>query len=247
MDRKYWETAAAKPYGELIFDVLGNNSNKNIVNAITELAAPNKSVADIGCAAGRWLPLLATGFKKVYAVDIAEKYLQTAKEKNKQFKNIQYIRADFSKTKKGVPACHVVISINAILTPDAKSRHACFKNIAATVKKGGHLVFVCPALESAVFSQFIFNHWNSTTGKFEPARTENTANSKNVFDGLIKLDGTYTKHYLEEELKFILTTYGFQVLKAEKVEYNWNTEFTEPPAWLKEPRPWDWLVVAKRE
>ncbi len=247
MDRKYWEQAAAKQYGQLIFDVLGNDSNSGIVNAIRQLAAPGKTVVDVGCAVGRWLPLLATSFKKVYAVDISSGYLNKAKENHQKFRNIQYIRTDFSKTKKGVPPCHVAISINAILTPDAKARHACFRNIASVVKKGGHLVLVVPALESAVFSQYIFNHWNEATGKFDPARTENNANSKNVFDGLIQLDGTYTKHYLKEELQFLLKAYGFEMLNAEKVEYTWNTEFTSPPAWLKSPRPWDWLVVAQKK
>jgi hypothetical protein len=34
---------------------------------------------------------------------------------------------------------------------------------------------------------------------------------------------------------------GFQ-----KIEYNWDTEFIKPPKWLKEPRPWDWMVVARK-
>lgn len=246
MDRNYWEQAAKKEYGQLIFDVLGNKGSANIITAIQQLAGAKKTVADIGCAVGRWLPLLAPAFNNVYAVDISAKYLQTAQKNNGQYSNIKYVRADFAKSKKNVPACDVVVSINAILMPDAKLRHSYFKNIAAVLKKKGHLLLVCPALESALFSQYIFNHWNSATGKFEPARTENTANSKNVFDGLIQLDGTYTKHYLKEELQFVLNTYGLQMLQVQKVEYQWQTEFTEPPRWLREPLPWDWLVVAQK-
>ena len=247
MDRKYWEKVAGKQYGQLIFDVLGNDSNGEIVKAIQQIASPQKTVVDVGCAVGRWLPLLASSFKKVHAVDISSKYIDTAKENNRQFKNIEYLRADFFKVKKEVPVCDAAICINMILTPNANARHACFTNLSKTVKLNGHLILVVPSLESAVFSQFIFNHWNSKSGKFDPTRKENSATGKNVFDGLIELDGTFTKHYLQTELQFVLKTYGFQMLQATKVEYNWDTEFTEPPNWLTTPRPWDWLVVAKRK
>lgn len=246
MDRNYWEQAAKEQYGQLIFDVLGNPSSASIITAIQQLAGDGKTVADIGCAVGRWLPLLAPAFKSVYAVDISEKYLLTAQKNNSRFTNIKYVRADFAKNQKRVPPCDVVVSINAILMPDASLRHSYFKNIAAVLKRKGHLLLVCPALESALFSQYIFNHWDEATGKFDPARKENTAKSKNVFDGLIQLDGTYTKHFLKEELQFILHTYGLNMLSAQKVEYHWQTEFTEPPAWLHQPLPWDWLVIAQK-
>jgi hypothetical protein len=39
---------------------------------------------------------------------------------------------------------------------------------------------------------------------------------------------------------------GFEVVEAQKVEYTWATEFNNPPKWLTNPCPWDWLVVAKK-
>ena len=31
-----------------------------------------------------------------------------------------------------------------------------------------------------------------------------------------------------------------------KIAYPWTTEFAEPPRWMREPYPWDWLVEAVR-
>ena len=35
---------------------------------------------DIGCAVGKWIPFLATHFKKVIATDISSKNIELAKE-----------------------------------------------------------------------------------------------------------------------------------------------------------------------
>jgi hypothetical protein len=36
------------------------------------------------------------------------------------------------------------------------------------------------------------------------------------------------------------------VASIEKVEYDWSTEFADPPRWMKDPYPWDWLVLSKK-
>jgi hypothetical protein len=43
-----------------------------------------------------------------------------------------------------------------------------------------------------------------------------------------------------------LTRHQFTPVQFKKIEYDWNTEFLRPPRWLDHPRPWDWLVVAKK-
>ncbi|HEU4576430.1 MAG TPA: hypothetical protein VFS36_15615, partial [Chitinophagaceae bacterium] len=70
MDRKYWEEIAGT-YNEEIFDVLRNDKAGVIVQAIEQFASPDKTAMDIGCAVGKWLPLLATNFKFVIAADIS--------------------------------------------------------------------------------------------------------------------------------------------------------------------------------
>jgi hypothetical protein len=69
----------------------------------------------------------------------------------------------------------------------------------------------------------------------------------NIRKGNVDIDDVPHKHYLKEELQLLLSTAGFVAETFQKIEYNWNTEFIKPPKWLKEPRPWDWMVVAKKK
>ncbi|MGZ8559053.1 MAG: class I SAM-dependent methyltransferase, partial [Chitinophagaceae bacterium] len=115
MDRKYWEKIAPD-YDEEIFDVLYNDKKSIIRSAIEKIATPSSTVIDIGCAVGKWLPILSPGFKKVIAVDISEKNLQTAKTTYPHLTNIEYIRTDMSVDNILLPKADVGVCINAILT-----------------------------------------------------------------------------------------------------------------------------------
>ena len=68
MKRTYWEKMAPT-YGDEIFDVLHNDKKALIRSVIKKHASKNKTVIDIGCAIGKWLPVLSPAFKKVIAVD----------------------------------------------------------------------------------------------------------------------------------------------------------------------------------
>src|SRR6187402_2790028 len=113
MDRTYWEKIAPE-YNEEIFDVLKNDSKGIIISAIKKHSSKNKTVIDIGCAIGKWLPVLSPAFKKVIAVDISAKNLEIAAQLYPQYKNVEYLRADMSGKKIKVPQCDFGICINAI-------------------------------------------------------------------------------------------------------------------------------------
>ena len=83
MDRQYWERIAPN-YNEEIFDVLQNDKSGKIVSALEAVASKEKTVSDIGCAIGKWIPLLSTAFKHVTATDISSTNLEIAKEKFRQ-------------------------------------------------------------------------------------------------------------------------------------------------------------------
>ena len=151
MKRSYWEKMAPK-YGDEIFDVLHNDKKALIRTVIRRHASKNKTVIDIGCAIGKWLPVLAPAFKKVVAVDISAKNLEIAAQLYPQYKNVQYLRADMSGKKTKVPKCDFGICINAILTPSAKDRNIFFQSLSACVKKGGRIVITIPSMESWLLS-----------------------------------------------------------------------------------------------
>lgn len=247
MKRSYWEKIAPT-YGEEIFDVLHNDKKALIRTVISKYAGKNKTVIDIGCAIGKWLPVLAPAFKKVVAVDISAKNLKIAERLYPQYKNVQYLRADMSGKKTKVPECDFGICINAILTPSVKDRNLFFASLSSCVKKGGRIVITIPSLESWLLTSLVQQQYKIDRSLFPVTTNSKEALRKwnNIRQGNADIDDVPHKHYLKEELQLLLHDAGFIAEEFQKIEYNWDTEFIKAPEWLKDPKPWDWMVVAKR-
>ncbi|HEY6505936.1 MAG TPA: class I SAM-dependent methyltransferase [Chitinophagaceae bacterium] len=247
MDRNYWEKIAPD-YNEEIFDVLHNDKKAIIRSAIKKVSSPSKTVLDAGCAVGKWLPVLSPAFKKVIAADISEKNLAIAKKTYPGYTNVEYLRADMSGTRTGLPSCDVVICINAILTDSLRKRNAFFHNLSNCLKKKGHLILVVPSLESWLLTRVIQRRWNIDMKLFDVKLPDKVAarRYRYIQEGNAEIDNVPTKHYLREELELLLNKEGFSTEESQKIEYKWDTEFIRPPAWLQKPGPWDWMITAKK-
>ena len=55
-----------------------------------------------------------------------------------------------------------------------------------------------------------------------------------------------TKHFLREELQVLFELKHFAVREESRVEYDWREEYEDPPAWMQQPWPWDWLFVVQK-
>ena len=246
MDRKYWEKIAPD-YNDEIFDVLKNDAKGLISKAIRKYASKEKKVIDIGCAIGKWLPVLSSLFKKVIAVDISAENLAIAKKLYPKLLNTEYRRANMSSQSLALPLCDIGVCINAILTDDFKKRNIFFSNLKKCIKKKGHLILVIPSLESSMLTSIIRQRWNPDKDAHTFIETKKKSfQFKNLLQGNAEIDNVPTKHYLKEELQILLNNEGFTPIQFSKIEYDWSTEFLSPVKWLKEPRPWDWMVVAVR-
>ncbi len=247
MNRKYWEMIAPA-YGDEIFDVLQHDKKAFIRSAIKKYAGKRKTVMDIGCAIGKWLPVLSPAFKEVVAVDISSTNLEIAKKLYPEYKNVVYLRADMSGEKTKVPACDFAVCINAILTPSLQERTIFFQSLSACVKKRGHMIITVPSLESWLLTSIVQYNWKIDRAHF-PAKTPAKVAVKkweNIRQGNADIDEVPHKHYLKEELQLLLSKAGFVAESFRKIEYAWTTEFHRPPAWLRQPGPWDWMVVARK-
>ena len=126
-----------------------------------------------------------------------------------------------------------------------------FKNLSEHLAKSGHLFLVVPSLESALFTSFRLIDWNLSDGMSPSSAVlggfdKTNLSASHFHQGVVEINGVPTKHYLEEELKVILDSVNFDVLSISKVEYDWDNEFDSPPEWMKDPYPWDWLVIARK-
>jgi 2-polyprenyl-3-methyl-5-hydroxy-6-metoxy-1,4-benzoquinol methylase len=247
MKRSYWEKIAPS-YGEEIFDVLQNDKKELIRSVVEDHASKDKTVIDIGCAIGKWLPVLSPLFKKVIALDISAKNLAIAEKLHPDLKNVDYVRADMSGKSSKIHPCDFGICINAILTPTLKDRDKFFRSLTKCIKKGGHIVISIPSLESWLLTSILQQQFKIDKSLFPATRNGKEAIRKwnNIRKGNTDIDGVPHKHYLKEELVLLLDKAGFVSEEFKKIEYSWKTEFVKPPRWLKEPKPWDWMVVARK-
>jgi 2-polyprenyl-3-methyl-5-hydroxy-6-metoxy-1,4-benzoquinol methylase len=245
MQKEYWNRVN---YDAEIFDVRKNDKKGIIESSLSELAAPGKVVADIGCAVGKWLPFLSPRFKKVYAIDFIEKYLAYAESRYSSLGNVTFMNVDMTLPEKIPFTFDVVLCVNAVIISSAAKRSVFFKKLFDCIKKGGHLVMVVPSFESSVYSDFILNRINLNKGIIQKPKKgkEDSLVLEHLRQGVVRIDNQPTKHYIREELITIIQALGFRIEKIDKVEYGWKTEVVDPPASLKGPYPWDWMLVAKK-
>jgi len=247
MKRNYWEKMAPH-YQEEIFDVLQNDKKKWIAKAIRNYANPTHQVIDIGCAVGKWLPVLSPLFKKVVALDISINNLKIAQSLFPNLTNVSYQQGDMSNNRLRLQPAEMGVCINALLTPHAKDRAVFFKNLQRSIKSGGTLILTVPSVESYLLTRIIQQQYNIDNVLLSDKTSKDKAfkNWKNLQQGVLNIDDVPHKHFLQEELYLNLTRHQFTPVQFKKIEYDWNTEFLRPPRWLDHPRPWDWLVVAKK-
>ncbi len=251
MTKHYWDSMAGV-YENEILSVLHNDARGLIKATLLKFASKNTSVADIGCGIGHFLPLLSDIFGIVYANDISRALLKRAKQDHGHRANIKFLPGDAGLVFKKIPRVDCVVSVNALISSSLPVRERIFKAISARLKPKGHLILVVPSLESMLLVDVRFLEWQRKTGVKPFKALRSVYPSKPLADnkarqGIIDINGVATKHYLKEELTALLSSYKLDVLEAAKIEYNWDSELDQPPAWMKSPYPWDWLIVARRK
>ena len=248
MDVSYWESVA-ESYDAEIFSVLACDREGAVLACLDTVARPEHTAADLGCGIGKWLPHLAARFSSVLAVDISEKLLEQAKAAAGD--TVTYVSADISKPGHRFGKFDFVLCVNVAITPDAEIRWSLLSNVARCVRAGGHALFVVPSLESALYVKQRLVEWQVREGQGETQAWSANGDKRftsltDVEKGIVEIEKVRTKHYLREELVTTLGALRLRVERVDKVRYAWDTEFTDPPRWLKQPYPWDWMVLARK-
>ncbi len=247
-EERHWNRIAHS-YEQEIFDVFRSDKRKKLPQYFEKYANEDKTAIDLGCGIGKAFPYLSPAFKKVYAVDISDKCLDIAA--NKQYENVEFQKVDLTDPELKLPAADFAFCCNVLLLPDLEKNITMIRNAYNTLKKNGSALFVVPSLDSILFYAWRLIEWYKLEG-IKPADIDESefsyfsGSKRDLFQGLIKIDGVVTKHYSHPELEVIFRDAGFQITTIDRVEYDWSTEFAEPPKWLKDPYPWDWLIEVKR-
>lgn len=235
----------AHSYDQEIFDVFKSDKDKKLSHYFRRHANKEHTAIDLGCGTGKAFPYLSPAFKKVFAVDISDKCLNIAA--NKEYTNIEFRKVDLTDSTLKLPQADFAFCCNVLLLPDLQKDLAILGNAHKALKRGASAVFVMPSMESILFYAWRLIELYKIEDVPPSAISDSefsyfTGSKRDLFQGLIKIDGVTTKHYLHPEIEVIFRDAGFTIQKIDKVEYEWTTELAEPPSWLKAPYPWDWLV-----
>ena len=249
MDARYWERVGDR-YEKEIFSSSLSDTSGVIRRRLDELANPGAAVADFGCGVGYYLPLLARRFRAVHGIDFAESLLEQARERTQRLENVSLHQANLAsgRAKIALPKLKVGICANVLISEDPAMRRGILRTIHRYLAPGGRLLLLVPSLESALFTNQRLVEWNRRLGWSEAqAVASGLTPSRDLMRGLVRLEKVATKHYLREEASLLLEKAQFTVSSCDKAEYSWETEFEDPPRWMKKPGPWDWLFVARRK
>ncbi len=251
MNRAYWEDLA-NDYQEQIFSVLGHDHGSQIPRLIERFASPAKTAADLGCGPGQITPLLARAFGHVHATDLSLSLLQQARHACGQRDNVSFHRCDLTHTESSPhPPVDFVLCVNVILTADLELRERLWERVTQLVGPGGTLLLVVPSHESALYTNFRRLDWHVRAGLEADDAIRHSlplnGNVPQLEQGVRGIEGVKTKHFLREEIMVQLQDRSLRVEAVEKLTYDWDIEFPDPPDWLGAPHPWNWLVIAHRD
>lgn len=250
MDEKSHWNRIAPSYNHEIFDVFQSDKKKKLPRYFRKHSGLTKTAIDFGCGNGKSFPYISPLFKHIVGLDISKGLLAQAKARG--YPNIDLKQADLTKKNLALPSADFAFCCNVIMFPVIEKNHQMIKNIHKALKKGGTALIVLPSLDSALFSSWrLIDLYRKEGVKPEdiPASEFHyfKGTKRELVQGIVHIDGVPTKHYSASEINVIFKEAGFTVTKVEKLEYDWNTELSDPPAWLLDPYPWDWLVECKKD
>ena len=248
-EKNHWNRIAPS-YNDEIFDVFQSDKKKKLTRYIKKHAGLNKTAIDFGCGNGKSFPYLAPQFKQILALDISKGLLKQAAKL--RYPNIKLRKMDLTRRVLALPASDFAFCCNVIMFPVIEKNLIMIKNIYRALKPGGTALVILPSLDSVFFSSWRLIDLYRREGvmpKDIPANEFHyfKGDKRDIIQGIVHIDGVPTKHYTEPEIQVIFRDAGLMITRVDKLEYDWNTELSSPPKWLKDPYPWDWLVECRKD
>lgn len=251
MNRAYWETVAAN-YEREVLSVFDCDADGLVCSRIASAgaAAPVGHAADLGCGVGKFTPCLAQAFARVEACDLSARAVEETRTRCRSHHNVDVRRHDLAGAPLPFAPVAFVLCVNVLIMPALDVRRRAWRAVTNQVERGGELLLVVPALESAHFTCFraleAFLDEGFSCAESIRRAAPGRDSAADLRQGVHRLDGLRTKHYLREELEWLLQTHEFDVTEVLKLEYRTGVAGRENPGAGSGPRPWDWLVTARR-
>jgi SAM-dependent methyltransferase len=253
MNRAYWETVAAD-YDNAVLSVYDHDT-AGAVRACIEAAANHSArAADLGCGVGKFTPLLAQHFAHVEACDLSDRGAAETRVRCRDLDNVTVRRLNLAGAPLPFAPVALVLCVNVLIMPALDARRRAWRAVTNQVDHGGRLILVVPSVESAHYGQFRELESSLDGGCTCAEALDRTRqprrSARDLGQGVHRLRGLRTKHYLREELEWLLAAHEMEVEEIAKLEFD-PALAAGPGDQVRGvgelPAHWDWLVVARRQ
>lgn len=264
MNRAYWDRVAGN-YDNSVLSVF-NHDTAGLVSsrlAAAGAARPDSTAADLGCGVGKFTPLLARAFERVHACDLSPRGIAATRLCCEPFSNVRFWELDLARDPMPFAPVDFVLCVNLLIMPGLDERLRAWRAVTNQLAHDGTLLLVVPSVESvhygyyrALESGLCAGHSCATSLR---ASAPSQGSLSDLHQGVHRLSGLRTKHYLREELEWMLPAHELDLLELVKLEYRpgpagvdsvatADCASADPPGTSagEEPVAWDWLVVARR-
>ena len=249
MNSAHWDSLAQNFNAEVL-QIVDRDLSGVFFEELDQVANGRGTAADLGCGAGSLLPHLGERFEHVYAVDFAPRLLELA-ERNVEYDNVEYVRCNLASSREMPFEADVTFCVNALIHPRHFIRQKILNSVFRATAPGGSAMVVTPSLESVynTYQALIRCAERQEESRHQTVRQLNRSFSREVLspvEGIVDIGGAQTKCFMLEELLLFMEEAGFELERARRVRFPWSEEIADAPRWLRDPYPWDWLIVARR-
>jgi SAM-dependent methyltransferase len=186
----------------------------------------------------------------VTAVDFSPRMLASARRRPVG-PNVHFLRLDLRDLSSLRESFDVAVVVNAVLAPDARDVNAIVSGIFESLRPGGRLFAIFPAMEPVLYQAMLIFEDELEAGN-EPKRAlsrtrRRMERSKFNFElGLYDEGGLRQKFFYDFEVDHRLRRAGFRWIRMGKVLYPWDAAQMGYEIFPDQPPMWDWFVRARR-
>lgn len=250
MEARHWNRIARK-YHEEVISPFQEGVDNPLPGALRRLRGARRlDVVEYGCGTGSLIPLLASRFRHVTAIDFSEAMLAEAR-KQAAAANVEFLRHDLRDLEPFRDRFDVAVVVNAVLAPDPRDVNRILDGIFGSLRPGGRLLGVFPAMEPVLYqAMLIFEEEIASVHEEKRAlsRTRRRLErSKFNFElGRYDEGGLRQKFFYQFEIAWRLRRAGFRHVRLGKVLYPWDPERIGYEMFPDAPPMWDWFVSARK-
>ncbi|MBX6315547.1 MAG: class I SAM-dependent methyltransferase [Isosphaeraceae bacterium] len=248
---RQWSRHAAR-YDDVFLDPFRPGVENPILPALEAIPHPGRlTVADLGCGTGPLLPHLVGRFGTVVALDFAPKMIERARARlgpdadrvlflNRPMHELDDYRGRFD----------VAVAINSLVMPDLRILDRTLRAIRESLTPRGVFLGVVPSIDAIHYHTMLLVDQALDQG-LSPEEAERRAafHAEHAYYdfafGRFSFQGLRQKFWQPFEITHRLRKAGFASVELGQVLYPWDDSLPEGPAFVDQPRSWDWSFTAR--